>query len=249
MNAYIKFEQVDLSFRRYHNPYPTMKEIFVSIIHKQKRATQITEFQALKNINLDIHSGDKLGIIGLNGAGKSTLLKVIAGIYPPSNGRVTVSGQVTPMIELGTGMDVELSGRENIYINGALLGISKQEMINRQQEIIDFSELSEFIDMPVKYYSSGMFSRLVFSIGTMVDPEILIIDEIFSSGDALFIEKATKRMEKLLDDSQIVLFVSHTLDLIQRICNRVIVMNKGEIVNDGQPEQMIDFYLNNVIIK
>lgn len=246
MSAQIEFINVELLFRTYRNPSPTMKEYFVSIINNQKITSQADEFHALKKINLDIHSGERVGLIGLNGAGKSTLLKVVAGIYPPSLGKVTIQGRVTPMIELGTGMDIELSGRENIYINGALLGISKEAMNKREKDIIEFSELEEFIDMPVKYYSSGMFSRLVFSIGTMVNPEILIIDEIFSAGDAHFVGKGTRRMESLLDQSQIVLFVSHSLQLMQRICNRALVMHKGEIINDGKPEEMINYYMKEI---
>lgn len=246
MNAQIDIQNVDLKFHTYLNPSPTMKEAFISKIFKQKHANQTESFYALKHINLSINSGERLGLIGLNGAGKSTLLKVISGIYPPSEGQIILRGKVTPIIELGTGMDIELSGRENIYINGALLGLSKIEMSKREQEIIEFAELAEFIDMPIKYYSSGMFSRLVFSIGTMVNPEILLLDEIFSAGDAHFVEKGTKRMETLLDQSQIVVFVSHSLTLIKRICNRAVVMNHGSIINDGNPEEMIEYYLKEI---
>lgn len=243
MNAQIEIQDVSLFFKTYRNPSPSLKETIISLINKQKHATGSDNFFALKNINLSIKSGERIGLIGLNGAGKSTLLKMIAGIYPPSSGKILIKGLVTPMIELGTGMDIELSGRENIYINGALLGLSKQQMREREQEIIDFAEISEFIDMPIKYYSSGMFGRLVFSIGTMINPEILLLDEIFSAGDAHFVEKGTKRMEKLLDQSQIVIFVSHSLNLIERICDRVVVLSHGVIVNDGKPKEMIDYYL------
>jgi ABC-type polysaccharide/polyol phosphate transport system ATPase subunit len=247
MSEFIRFQDVSLHFRTYRNPSPSLKESFIAAFTKQKHVTQKDEFFALKDINLQINSGERIGLIGLNGAGKSTLLKVVAGIYPPTTGIVQISGQVTPMIELGTGLDMDLSGRENIYINGSLLGYSKAEMKTKEQDVIDFSELSEFIDMPLKYYSSGMLSRLIFSVGTMVDPEILIIDEIFSAGDARFVEKATNRMEELLDKSRIVLFVSHSLGLVERICNRAIVLDHGRIVNDGAPKKMVEYYLNNIV--
>jgi ABC-type polysaccharide/polyol phosphate transport system ATPase subunit len=248
MTAHIKLSNISLKFKNYRNPTPSLKESLITLFnHKQKNIVD-DEFFALKDISLNIQSGERVGVIGLNGAGKSTLLKVVAGIYPPTTGEINISGDITPMIELGTGMDMELSGRENIYLNGALLGYSKDEMKQREQAVIDFSELSEFIEMPVKYFSSGMYSRLVFSIATMINPEILIIDEIFSAGDAHFVEKGTKRMEQLLDQSQIVLFVSHSLGLVKRICNRVIVMDHGMIVNDGKPEQMLDFYEHGLAI-
>jgi ABC-type polysaccharide/polyol phosphate transport system ATPase subunit len=246
MTAQINIRNVSLKFHSYQNPSPAMKEIFVSFFHRQKNATHKDSFIALNNINLEIHSGERLGLIGLNGAGKSTLLKVIAGIYPPTAGEVEIQGKVTPMIELGTGMDPELSGRENIYINGAMLGYSKNEMKTREQSVIEFSELADFIDMPIKYYSSGMFGRLVFSIASMVSPEILLLDEIFSAGDAHFVEKATSRMESILDQSQIVIFVSHTFSLIERICDRVIVLDHGVILNDGKTGEMIEFYKKNL---
>ena len=151
------------------------------------------------------------------------------------------------MIEIGTGFDVELSGRENIYINGGILGYSRQEMKLREQDIIDFSELDEFIDLPVKYYSTGMYGRLAFSIATMIDPEILLIDEIFSAGDAHFVKKGTQRMLELFKSSQIVVYVSHSLDQIRELCTRVIVLNRGEIINFGDPNEMVEYYLTNIV--
>jgi ABC-type polysaccharide/polyol phosphate transport system ATPase subunit len=247
MTALIDIRDVSLRFHLYHNPSPTMKESVVSIFQRQKYVTAEDYFFALNDINLTIHSGERVGIIGLNGAGKSTILKVIAGIYPPSKGEVEIQGKITPMIELGTGIDPELSGRENIFINGAMLGFSKNEMKSHEQAVIDFSELADFIDMPLKYYSSGMFSRLVFSIATMINPEILLLDEVFSAGDAHFVEKGTRRMEQLLDQSQIVLFVSHTFSLVERLCSRVIVLDHGRVVNDGKTKEMIEFYKKNLV--
>jgi ABC-2 type transport system ATP-binding protein len=172
---------------------------------------------------------------------------MIVGIYPPQTGKVTVHGQVTPMIEIGTGFDVELTGRENIYLNGSIFGYSREEMGKREKDIIDFSELHDFIDMPVKYYSTGMYGRLAFSIATIIDPEILIVDEIFSAGDARFVAKGTARMIEMVKTSQIVLFVSHNLGQIRTLCNQVIVLHQGEIINRGSTDDMITFYEKKII--
>ncbi len=248
MNAKIEIKNASLKFRIYRNPSPTLKESVVNFLTRKKRVVEPTsEFYALKNIDLSVSEGDRVGIVGLNGAGKSTLLKMIVGIYPPHAGRIEVRGRVTPMIEIGTGFDVELSGRENIYINGAILGYSRADMRKREQAIIDFSELSEFMDLPVKYYSSGMYGRLAFSIATMIDPDILLVDEIFSAGDARFVAKGSKRMLELFKNSHIVMFVSHNLDQVQALCNKVIVLHHGEIINCGEPGQMLDFYKKNIV--
>jgi ABC-type polysaccharide/polyol phosphate transport system ATPase subunit len=247
MSSLIEIDNASLRFRIYRNPTPTLKEWVMEKTHLMKRLDAVKEFYALKNINLTFNGGDRVGIIGLNGAGKSTLLKMIVGIYPPHNGRVFVNGRITPMIELGTGFDVELSGRDNIYINGAILGYSHREMAQREIDIIEFSEIGEFIDMPVKYYSSGMYGRLAFSIATMVDPEILVIDEIFSAGDAHFVAKGSARMLELFNNSHIVLYVSHALDSVRKLCNKVVVLNKGEVVNQGNTEEMIQYYLTNIV--
>jgi lipopolysaccharide transport system ATP-binding protein len=172
---------------------------------------------------------------------------MIVGIYPPHDGQLVIHGKITPFIEIGAGFDIELSGRENIYLNGAILGYPREDMKRREQDIIEFSELGEFIDLPIKYYSSGMYGRLAFSIATMIEPEILLVDEIFAAGDAHFVAKATARMVHLFNNSQIVLMVSHNLDQVIRLCNRVVVLHKGEIVNQGSPQEMVDFYLKNIV--
>jgi ABC-type polysaccharide/polyol phosphate transport system ATPase subunit len=236
-----------LRFRIYRNPSPGLKETVVQQFSKRNKAQLVTEFDALKSINLSLRGGDRLGLIGLNGAGKSTLLKMIVGIYPPQCGEIHVQGKITPMIELGTGFDHELSGRENIYLNGALLGRSYKQMKQLEAEIIDFSELGEMIDLPIKYYSSGMHGRLAFSIGAIIDPEILLMDEIFAAGDAHFVQKATDRLMELFDNSQIVLLVSHDLEQIKTLCSRVMVLHKGAIVNDGDPKEMVDYYKNEIV--
>jgi ABC-type polysaccharide/polyol phosphate transport system ATPase subunit len=242
MNTFIELEEVFVKFRIYHNPIPSFKEFFVNRINGKRNRDDYTEFYGLNNITLQIKPGDRLGIVGLNGAGKSTLLKTIAGIYSPHQGRVRVQGRITPLMELGAGFDAEQTGRENIFLNGAFLGFSPLEMKEKEQAIADFSELKEFLDMPVKYYSSGMYGRLAFSIATMTQADILLIDEVFATGDAHFVEKSAQRILQLLEQSQIVVIVSHNLDQIQKLCNRVIVLEKGVVVNDGDPKEMIDYY-------
>jgi len=242
MSVNISLENVSLKFRIYRNPMPNLKETFVNLVTHKRHLDDVVEFYALKNICINFHSGDRVGIIGLNGAGKSTLLKTIAGIYPPHEGIIKISGLVTPMIELGAGFDPELSGRQNIYLNGAILGFSKEAMQQREKDIVEFSELSDFINLPVKYYSSGMFSRLAFSIAVISDPEILIVDEILAAGDAHFVQKATNRMQHLFQNSQIVLFVSHSLNQVEALCKRVLIMHQGEIVAQGETKEMIAYY-------
>ena len=191
------------------------------------------DLEVLKGIDLEIKKGDILGIIGFNGAGKSTMLKVVSGILKPTKGSVYINGTIAPLIELGAGFDPELSGRENIYLNGAVLGISKKEMKNKIEEIIEFSELKEFIDTPVKNYSSGMYARLGFSIATCVEPEILIVDEILSVGDYRFQEKSKKRIEDMMKKGTTIILVSHSIDDIKQLCNKVLWLEKGKIKDFG----------------
>ncbi len=242
MNSYIQIENATLRFRIYRNRTPALKETVISALSGKPKAGEVLEFDALKNINLSLSGGDRVGIIGLNGAGKSTLLKAIVGIYPPQIGTIHLRGKVTPLIELGTGFDHELSGRENIYLNGALLGRSFKQMRSLESAIIEFSGLEDKIDMPIKYYSSGMLGRLAFSIGTIIDPEILLVDEVFSTGDVQFVSKARDRMQELISKSSIVLIVSHSMEHIVQFTKHVIVMHKGEIVNQGDPVEMCNFY-------
>jgi ABC-type polysaccharide/polyol phosphate transport system ATPase subunit len=247
MSAFIDLEDVSIKFRIYHNPIPSFKEFLVNRISGTKHRDDFTEFFGLNQVTLKIRPGDRLGILGMNGAGKSTLLKTIAGIYAPHQGRVTVQGRITPLMELGAGFDAEQTGRENIYLNGALLGFSPSEMKAKEQAIAEFSELHEFLDMPVKYYSSGMYGRLAFSIATMTQADILLIDEVFATGDAHFVEKSSQRILQLLEQSNIVIIVTHNLDQIKKLCNRAIVIDKGIVVNDGEPQAMIDYYIRTYI--
>lgn len=242
MNTLIDLEAVSIKFRIYHNPIPSFKESLVNWVSGKKSRNDFMEFYGLNNITLKIKPGDRLGIIGMNGAGKSTLLKTIAGIYAPHQGRVRIQGRITPLMELGAGFDAEQTGRENIYLNGALLGFSPAEMKKKEQAIAEFSELKEFLDMPVKYYSSGMYGRLAFSIATMTQADILLIDEVFATGDAHFVEKSAQRILQLLEQSNIVVIVTHSMEQIEKLCNRAIVMEKGVVVNDGDPKAMIEYY-------
>jgi ABC-type polysaccharide/polyol phosphate transport system ATPase subunit len=246
-DVHISVRDASLRFRLYRNPTPGLKETVMQTF-RRKKTNGVTEFDALKNINLEVKSGDRLGIVGLNGAGKSTLLKTIVGIYPPQVGEIEVKGKITPMIELGTGFDHELSGRENIFLNGALLGRSYKMMKSLENAIIEFSELGEMIDLPIKYYSTGMHGRLAFSIGAIADPEILLMDEIFAAGDAQFVSKCMNRLHQMMDKSQILVLVSHDNNHILELCNRAIVMYKGQVVFEGSPQESIDYYMENIVI-
>lgn len=246
MDSFVSIENASLTFRRWHNPTPQLKEAVVAKLNRQKTRSEAETFECLKSVNLRINAGDRLGIVGLNGAGKSTMLKMIVGIYTPTTGCVRVNGHVTPLIELGTGFDPELSGRENIYLNGSMLGRSYKQMQAHEEEIIEFSELRDFIDQPIKYYSSGMHGRLAFSIATSLNPQILLIDEIFSTGDAHFVGKAQARMQSLLDNSQIFVLVTHNMEQIKEFCNRAVFLHKGEIVHEGEPAEVVDYYLETI---
>ncbi|MBK5528324.1 ABC transporter ATP-binding protein [Pseudomonas sp. TH08] len=243
MNSNISIKNLNLNFRLYHDKGQSLKEFFAGLL-KRRGKVKYTEFRALKDLNLEITHGDRIGIVGHNGAGKSTLLKAICGIYHPTEGSVTVNGRIAPLLEIGAGFNVELSGRDNIYLNGAILGYSTSMLKKIEPEIIEFTGLAEFIDTPVKYYSTGMYMRLAFAIATAVHPDILILDELFAGGDAEFIDKALLRMHEFIDSSSIMVFVSHQPDLLKKLCNRVIWIDHGSIVEDGLPEVVINKYLS-----
>ena len=209
-----------------------------------KKKKSYNQFKALDNISLKIKSGERLGIIGANGSGKSSLLKVIAKIYEVYEGNIEVNGEVAPLLEIGAGFVPDLTGRENIYLNCSLLGLKKNEVENVIKDIIKFSELEEFIDNPLKTYSTGMHTRLAFTIATSINPEILILDEIFAGGDFSFIKKAKDRLNKFMNKAKIIIIVSHDLNLVKNICNRMILMDKGKIIGDGSPEKVIEQYIN-----
>ena len=212
------------------------------VIKLLKHQISYNEFWALKDINFTLNKGDRLGILGLNGAGKSTLLKVIAGVLKATEGTVTAKGKIAPLLELGAGFDQQYTGRENIYLYGAVLGFSKKFLDEKLDEIIEFSELGKFIDVPVKNYSSGMKSRLGFSVATLVEPDILILDEVLSVGDAKFRKKSEAKIMSMFDKGVTVLFVSHSLDQVKRLCNKAILLEKGKIISHGSIEEVSKVY-------
>ena len=219
----------------------SLKMIFINLFTPRKKKKK-DYFWALKDIDFRINKGDVVGIIGANGAGKSTLLKVVSGVYKPTTGTVEVNGKISPMIELGAGFDAELTARENIYLNGAILGYSKEFLEEKFEEIVEFSELREFLDVPIKNFSSGMVAKLAFSISTIVDPEVLIVDEILSVGDIKFQEKSKSKMMSMIEGGTTVLYVSHSIDSIKELCSKVIWLDHGEIVKMGDTKEICDEY-------
>ena len=219
----------------------SLKMIFINLFTPKKKKKK-DYFWALKDIDFRINKGDVVGIIGANGAGKSTLLKVVSGVYKPTTGTVEVNGKISPMIELGAGFDGELTARENIYLNGAILGYSKEFLEQKFDEIVEFSELKDFLDVPVKNFSSGMVAKLAFSISTIVDPEVLIVDEILSVGDIKFQEKSKNKMMSMIEGGTTVLYVSHSIDSIKELCSKVIWLDHGKIVKMGDTNEICDEY-------
>ena len=217
----------------------SLKEYFFSFL---KRRLDVKEFFAVNNVSFEVKKGESIGIIGMNGSGKSTLLKIIAGILKPSQGTVEVNGQISPMIELGAGFDHELTARENIYLNGILIGFTKKEIDEYFDSIVDFAEIREFLDVPLKNFSSGMLSRLGFAISTVRKPDILIIDEVLAVGDLKFQEKSSKKIKELLEGDTTLLLVSHSLNDIEKFCDKVIWLEKGEIKMMGNTKEICKKY-------
>ena len=219
---------------------------FIRLFDRKKRVKE-REFWALRHITFNVEKGDVVGLIGANGAGKSTLLKVVSGVLKPTEGTVEVDGVISPMIELGAGFDQDLTARENIYLNGAILGYSKEFLDSKFDEIVEFSELKDFLDVPVKNFSSGMVAKLAFSISTIVEPEILIVDEILSVGDIKFQEKSKGKMMSMIKGGTTVLYVSHSLESIKDLCNKVIWLDHGKMVMAGETEKVCDAYYKKIM--
>lgn len=235
----IVVDHVSMKFNLSKEKVDSLKEYFIKMI---KREIRYNEFWALKDISFTVEQGDRVGILGLNGAGKSTLLKVIAGVFKPTEGKVTKNGKVAPLLELGAGFDPQYTGRENIYLYGAVLGYSKEFIDEKYDEIVKFSELKEFIDVPVKNYSSGMKSRLGFSIATIVSPKILILDEVLSVGDAKFRRKSERKIKRMFDSGITVLFVSHSLAQVKRLCNKAMILEHGKLIAYGDIDDVAPIY-------
>ena len=228
----IIIEDISLEFRLYHDGASSIKEYFANIFRKKKRK-HYTDFYALQNVSFSVNDGERVGIIGRNGAGKSTLLRTVSRIYEPTLGSITVNGRVAPLLDIGAGFHPEFSGRENIYFNGALLGYTKEQLRSIEDEVIAFAELQDFIDSPVKYYSTGMYMKLAFSLATTVQPDILILDELFVGGDANFVRRGKDRMNKMIDNSSVMLLVSHDAELLRSLCQRFIWLDHGKVIADG----------------
>jgi ABC-type polysaccharide/polyol phosphate transport system ATPase subunit len=238
----IKVEGISKKFKLYRSPADRLKEIlFRRPYHK--------DFIALDNISFEIDAGETLGIIGQNGAGKSTLLKILSGVVIPDTGTISIDGKVTGLLELGTGFNYEMTGLENIYMNGTLIGMSRDEIDRKKQTIIDFSELGEFIHEPIKTYSSGMTMRLAFSIAIHADPTCFLVDEALSVGDAYFQQKCMRKIQEFRGNGGSIVFVSHDMNAVKTLCNSAIMLDHGQVIDTGSPKDVVDTYTNNLLIR
>ena len=236
----IRVNNVSQRFRIMHERPNSIRELFTRFM-RQKIEYHV--FEAVKRVSFDVYPGESVAILGRNGSGKSTLLKIIAGVYKPSGGHVQVNGSIAPLIELGAGMHPELTGRENIVLNGLMMGYSKAQMLAKVPKIIDFAEIDEFIDTPMKQYSSGMYMRLAFSVAIEVDPQILIVDEILAVGDAKFQAKCADRLRAFRNAGKTILLVTHNLSDVQKTCDRALLLDRGELVLDGPAMgTILEFY-------
>jgi lipopolysaccharide transport system ATP-binding protein len=235
----LSFQDVGICFRLYRERVDTLKEAVLGLFRHRAR---YDEFWALRRVGFEVRQGESVGLVGHNGSGKSTLLKLAAGVLKPTEGRVRVGGRVSPMIELAAGFDPDLTGRDNIFLNGALMGHSRKEMAAKFDRIVEFSELGDFIDQPVKNYSSGMYARLGFAIAADVDPEILIIDEVLAVGDERFQAKCMERIRSIRSGGCTIFYVSHSMNSVAELCDRVLVLHHGHLVFDGPPAAGIERY-------
>lgn len=241
---HVTLEDVTMRFRLYSTRGRSLKETFINAVLRRRYTETPAEVTAVRNVSLRVKEGERVGVVGDNGAGKSTLFKVIAKIYRPTGGRVSHYGFLVPLLEIGIGFNPELSGEENIYLTGAIMGIGRKQMAAKVEPILDFSELRDFRNTPVKYYSTGMGQRLAFTVATEIDPEILLLDEVFSTGDVHWLKKAEQRMQSLIDRARIFMLVSHSMEQIQKYCNRVVWMQHGAIVADGPPAEVLPRYVS-----
>ena len=237
----IDVEHVSIKFNLSSEKFDSFKEYVIKSIKKQ---VSYDEFWALKDVSFQVKRGDSVGLIGLNGSGKSTMLKTIAGVLKPTKGSVTVRGTIAPLIELGAGFDMDLTARENVFLNGALLGYNRAQMEAQYEDIVKFSELRDFMDVPVKNFSSGMVSRLAFAIATIGIPDILIVDEVLSVGDFRFQQKCEERIQNMRNKGTTILFVSHSLEQVEKICNKIVWLSKGNMKMFGEAQQICEEYRN-----
>jgi ABC-type polysaccharide/polyol phosphate transport system ATPase subunit len=235
----VKVENIGMEYNLNKEKVDNIKEWVIKFL---KRQLKYTKFWAVRNISFEVEKGTKFGIVGLNGAGKSTLLKIISGVIKPTEGSIEITGKIVPLLELGSGFDPEYTGRENIYLKGALLGYPKEYLEAKFDEIVEFSELGDFIDVPLKNYSTGMSARLAFSLATMVKAQIMILDEVLSVGDAKFKEKSQERMKSLLNEEVTVLFVSHSIGQVRSLCDNAIWIEKGKMIMQGPVDEVCDKY-------
>lgn len=235
----VEVNNVSILFNLNKEKVDNIKEYFVKLV---TRKLMFTEFWALKDISFTVEKGERLGILGFNGAGKSTLLKTVAGVLKPTKGTVKVRGVIAPLLELGAGFDSNYSGKENIFLYGATMGYSRKYIESKYDEIVEFSELKDFIDVPIKNYSSGMKARLGFAIATAVEPEVLILDEVLSVGDAKFRNKSEAKVKSMIDKGVTVLFVSHNTEQVRRLCDKAIILEKGTVIASGEVNTVCDKY-------
>jgi len=240
-NIAIKVDHVSMHFNLASERLDSFKEYVLKLL---KRQLYYNDFVAVENVSLEIKKGEVFGIVGTNGSGKSTLLKVISGILKPTKGSVTIQGNIAPLIELGAGFDGELTARENIFLNGSILGYSKEFIEQHFDQIVEFSEMRDFLNMPIKNYSSGMVARIAFAIATVIKPDILIVDEILSVGDFLFRQKCEKRIAELMEGGTTVVLVSHSIEEIEALCNRVLWIEKSKVRMLGETKEVCDAYKN-----
>jgi ABC-type polysaccharide/polyol phosphate transport system ATPase subunit len=244
--ALIELDQVSLRFVNYADKQYSLKRAVLDLVLRREAVEPKGEFWALRDISLKVKQGERVGIVGHNGAGKSTLLRLLARIYTPTTGNLVIRGNVAPLIEMGAGFNPELSGKDNILFNGAMLGFNRSQMLEKVEGIYEFTELGEFAELPLKYYSSGMYMKLAFAIATEVNPDILILDEALGVGDAAFTQKAKARLRGLVDRAKAVIVVSHQLESLREICTRGLWLQKGQLLADGPIDEIVDRYLLHV---
>ncbi len=242
----IKVNNVSMKFNLGIEKNFSLKQFFIDVLSRKKK--EKNEFWALSDVNFEVKKGEVVGFVGSNGAGKSTLLKVIAGVMKPTNGNIEVYGNICPMIELGAGFDMDLTARENIFLNGAVMGYSKEFIEAKFDEIVEFSELKDFLDVPVRNFSSGMVARLAFSIATIVEPEILIVDEILSVGDIAFQQKSENKMRSMIGGGTTVLFVSHSIEQIKKMCDRAVWLEHGKVKMVGEAKEVCEAYYDSQML-